>query len=276
MTSNLILASHIYIQSMYSLKREEISTEYELKEIAFSNLYPIKCLLHLVDLRTKQSYTFEISVFDENGPKAQMREIDMKEYLSETKENDKFIVVHPMYYMEVSIGYHFDMSTGNMNYFIYSDKLNGITRYGEFSIDLNQYYQKSVWKLQDHRFSIGTDEYALFPWNAGFFISIIQSGYIPYHTPKSLIEDTSLYTVEFCEIGADGLLHYGFRPSLLSIINSGKSFSFPKYESSIYELIRNNPIPDDRTLVSVMHDYTKTSDDDKFNVIYTFASYIET
>ena len=268
MTSNLVFASHSYIPSMYSLKREEISKEYELKEIAFSNLYPIKCLLHLVDPRIKQSCVFEIFVFDENGPRAQMREreIDMKEYLSEINESDKYTVVHPMHYMEVLIGYYFDISTRNMNYFIYSNKLNGITRYGEFSIDLNQYYQKSVWKLQDHRFAIGTDMFALLSLNVNRYMMFINS-----ECPESMKEEFSMYEREFCVLDANDSILYGIRPSLLSTLNMRKEFSFPKYESSIYELIRNNPNPDDKILVSVMHDYTKTNEDDRFNVMYVFT-----
>lgn len=266
MTSNLIFASQRYISSIYSLTREEISTEYELKEFAFSNLYPIKCLLRLVDPRINQSCAFEIFVFDENGPKAQMREIDMREYLSETKESDKYTVIHPMYYMEVSIGYHFDMPTGNMYYYIYSDKVNGITKHGEFSIDLNKYYQKSVWKLQDHRFAIGTDMFALLSLDINQYMMSINSGCL-----ESMKEEFSMYEREFCVFDANDSILYGIRPSLLSTLNSGKAFSFPEYESSIYELIRTNPNPDDKILVSVMHDYTKTNEDDRFNVVYVFT-----
>lgn len=266
MTSNLVFASHSYIPSMYSLKGEEISTEYELVEIAFSNLYPIKCLLHLVDPRIKQSCVFEIFVFDENGPRAQMREIDIKDYLSEIKESDKYTVVHPMHYMEVLIGCCFLISTRNMNYFIYSNKVNGITRYGEFSIDLNQYYQKSVWKLQDHRFATGTDMFALLSLDVNRYMMFINTG-----CPKSMKEDFSMYEREFCVPDANGSILYGIRPSLLSTLNMRKEFYFPKYESSIYELIRYNPNPDDKTLVSVMNDYTKTNEDGRFNVMYVFA-----
>lgn len=266
MTSNLVFASHSYIPSMYSLKREEISTEYELEDIAFSNSYPIKCLLHLVDPRIKQSRAFEIFVFDENGPKTQMREINMNDYFSEIKKNDNYTVVHPMHYMEVLIGCCFLLSTRNMNYFIYSNKLNGITKYGEFSIDLNQYYQKSVWKLQDHRFAIGMDIFALLSLNVNQYMMFINSG-----CPESMKEEFSMYEREFCIFDANDSILYGIRPSLLYTLNTGREFSFPKYESSIYELIRNNPNPDDKTLVSVMHDYTKTNEDDRFNVMYVFA-----
>lgn len=256
-SSKLIFSSYNYLSSVYNLKREEISKEYELVEIAFSDNYPIECLLCLKDPRENQTYIYKISVFEEYGPTAKMQKVDIREYLHETQVRRKYTVIHPVYFMTVSIGYHLDMFSGKEYYFIFSRKENGITERGEFSIDTKGYYQKSVWKFQDHRFAIGAIEYAILPWSINDFMDFHNLG-------KITNSDLPNYEREFCEIDDNDVIHYGIRPS-------SKVTNLPEHESFIFELIRKNPNLGNNTLATVMHDYTKTSEDDKFNVIYVFT-----